>query len=135
MTDLKKILVIDDDDFILNLLERRLTEENGYIFKYAHHGRDALIMTEKEEFDIILTDIIMPVKDGIAFMTDFRKANKKTPIIAMSGGPEGENATEFLEFADYFANSTLKKPFSSQELFDVLNDALNQTSADVLKWL
>ena len=127
------ILIVDDDLFLLKILSGYLTPENGFTTTIASDGKEALRKLKAKSFDIVLTDIIMPVTDGIELISEFRKFNKSTPIIAMSGGDLQNKADEMVDFAHYFADRTLQKPFTKQELIKTLESVLNMRMTDVMK--
>jgi CheY-like chemotaxis protein len=131
----KKILIVDDDVFILNLLNTAFKKHPEYIVTNASNGNEALEATKTEEFDLIITDIVMPEKDGITFINEIRKTNKLIPIIAISGGVDGQSADDYINFTCYFANETLTKPFSQKQLFAAIELVLNNKIADALNYL
>ena len=133
MQQKKKILVVDDDEFILSLVEMALDEENKYEVVKASNGREALDEKAKSDFDLIITDIIMPEIDGIKFIDELRKNDKGTPIIAMSGGDDGGDIDNYINFAHYFTSETLIKPFTKEDLLQSISMALNNNDTDVFE--
>ena len=104
-------------------ITRIILHENGYTYKEAEHGLDALNMIEDFDPDVILMDINMPVMDGIEAMLKIRSKSWKydnIPIIAVTAGVMG-GRTKLLEqgFTDY-----LQKPFSEEELLITIQQAL-----------
>jgi CheY-like chemotaxis protein len=79
----------------------------------------------------------MPGKDGIQFIEELRKVDKETPVIVITGGNEGEDSDidQFFNFACYFSNDTLKKPFTQDELYQAMGLALNNRDVDLLNFL
>jgi len=102
-----RVLVIDDDRPIAELLKTALTKM-GYQVKTASGGHEGLWLFEREFFDLVITDIMMPDMDGHAVAHEIRSSDRPwTPIIAMSGTPwllEGE------------FDSVLSKPFGLDAL-------------------
>lgn len=106
MSETKKILVGEDSSIIINLTKNVLAFEN-YQMKAARNGKQVLDLLEKEDFDLILMDISMPVMDGaectkkIRSLTDPVKS--KLPIIAISGNIHNYTPEEFrkLGFDDF----------------------------------
>lgn len=88
MSEPKKILVGEDSSVIINLTKNVLAFEN-YKMTAARNGKQVLDLMEKEDFDLILMDINMPVLDGIQCTKAIRalddKRKSKIPIIAISG--------------------------------------------------
>ncbi|HWR02306.1 MAG TPA: response regulator [Chlorobaculum sp.] len=111
-----KILVIDDDPSVRKFIATTLKKEN-YTVLEAENGQEGVRkLMEERDIAIIITDLIMPEKEGIETIMEVRKMNPSIKIMAISGG--GKVGPEnFLLLADAVgANATLKKPFSGQEL-------------------
>lgn len=106
------LLVIDDDDRIRELLSKYLFEQN-YLVSVAKDALDAESLISNIKFDLIITDKMMPVKDGIEFVNDIRSKNESTPIIMLTAADDIDSKIEGLSLGidDYIA-----KPFSPQEL-------------------
>ncbi|TXE12347.1 response regulator [Algoriphagus aquimarinus] len=124
MSNSKKILVGEDSSVIINLTKSILSFEN-YQLKAAKNGKQVLDMLEKEEFDLILMDLNMPVLDGasctkmIREMTDPIKS--KLPIIAISGNMNNYTMDEFrkLGFDDF-----IQKPLNYDKLLATVKKIL-----------
>jgi DNA-binding response OmpR family regulator len=109
-----RVLVVDDEENILELLDTVFTGE-GYEVHRAANGVEALALIEKIEFDLIVTDHVMPEMTGIEF---FRMAKK------LKSGMEGRflfisgrlGDTEFHQLADETRAGILFKPFEIKEL-------------------
>ena len=63
MADTKKILVIDDDEALCNALTTKFSNK-GYEVTASRDGEEAIVLLDTEEYDVIITDLHMPVKDG-----------------------------------------------------------------------
>lgn len=106
MTESKKILVGEDSSIIINLTKNVLAFDN-YQMKAARNGKQVLELLEKEEFDLILMDISMPVMDGVECTRQIRALSdpvkSKLPIIAISGNISNFTPEEFrrLGFDDF----------------------------------
>ena len=133
----KNILLVDDDEFILGLLESALKDHPDYKTTTAKNGQEALKKQSNEHFDLIITDIIMPGKDGIQLIDDLRKSNINTPVIAISGGNNqaDNDAGDYIDFARYFANETLAKPFSKEDLLSTIALVLSNKNSDFMQYL
>lgn len=79
-----KILVVDDEDFQRDLLKKLLAKV-GYEVQEAQSPEVAMSMLDKEEFHVIITDLIMLDMDGVEFCQRVRETNSKTVIIALTG--------------------------------------------------
>ena len=105
------ILVVDDEPGIRELLGMML-ESAGHSVCSAEDGIQAPKMMASQKFDIVITDLLMPERDGLEFITETRKKYPAVKIIAMSGG--GHIARDsYLRIAKNFgAHFLLEKPFS-----------------------
>lgn len=106
MSETKKILVGEDSSIIINLTKNVLAFEN-YQMKAARNGKQVLELLEKEDFDLILMDISMPVMDGVECLQQIRShsdaVKSKLPVIAISGNIRNYTPEEFrkLGFDDF----------------------------------
>lgn len=106
MSETKKILVGEDSSIIINLTKNVLLFEN-YQMKAARNGKQVLELLEKEDFDLILMDISMPVMDGVECLQQIRShsdaVKSKLPVIAISGNIRNYTPEEFrkLGFDDF----------------------------------
>lgn len=82
---MRKILVIDDDLMLRECIRDLLSRRDCIVFE-ASNGEEALRLLENQAVDLILTDVDMPVKNGIDFLREFRQKNRTTPVAIMSGG-------------------------------------------------
>ena len=80
----KKILVVDDEDFQRDLLKKLLTK-SGYTVSEAESPEVALALMKKEDFPVIITDLIMLDMDGVEFCQRIRERNSQSAIIALTG--------------------------------------------------
>jgi DNA-binding response OmpR family regulator len=109
------ILVIDDDQAV-RLTTQMILESEGYEVICAVDGEQGLRVFERASPHLVITDIIMPNKEGIETIMQIRSRDSKTPILAISGGGRIGNA-DFLRMAQQLgANEILAKPFKPQEL-------------------
>lgn len=107
-----RILLVDDDDELAKVLEIVLTRANHNVSR-VRDGNEALKILTKDEFDLILTDLIMAEKDGLELLGELHATNPKLKVIAMSGGGSGPS----LAIAKCLgARLVLSKPFSNSEL-------------------
>ena len=121
-----KILVIDDDDIVNGMIVQLLSEA-GYDAVGAQDGDRGLKLVETESFDMIVTDIVMPKKEGLETILELRKKNKMVPIIAISGGGK-INADEYLLVAKGLgAKYTFKKPFDNKAFLNAVRVCLSGT--------
>lgn len=122
-----RILIIDDEEDI-RLTVRLALESMGHEVSEAVNGNDGLKRFSTEKNDMVITDILMPDKEGIETIIELRKIRPDLKIIVMSGGGR-INATHVLETAKRFgANIALKKPFSIADLCSTVESCLAETA-------
>jgi DNA-binding response OmpR family regulator len=108
-----KILLIDDDPAFRRTLIR-IVERQGHQPLGAADGAEGLRLFRKERPDIVVTDIVMPDKEGIETILELRREAPDARIIAISGAAAGGG---YLEFARTLgADEVLEKPFAASEL-------------------
>jgi DNA-binding response OmpR family regulator len=112
---MQRILLVEDEDGLRKLLRLNLTTM-GYEVSEATNGKEALAIQESEPADLILTDLVMPEKEGIETIGEIRKKYPTAKIIAMSGGGRA-SAENYLKIAKIMgADLVIAKPFSFQDL-------------------
>lgn len=96
----------------------------GFEMVTANDGEEGIKLFREHQFDLVITDIIMPVMEGIETILQLRKINPGVKIIAMSGGGQ-VRADNYLNTATALkVNAVLKKPFSYEELLTALSSTL-----------
>jgi CheY-like chemotaxis protein len=117
------ILVVDDEPGIRELLSLML-EAAGHTVTVAEDGIQAPKILESQPIDVVITDLLMPERDGLEFITEVRKKYPKVKIIAMSGG--GHIARDsYLRIAKNFgAHVLLEKPFSQSGVLGAVDAVL-----------
>ncbi len=109
---MNRILVIDDEKPIADLLEKILSRL-GYLVKTAYSAGEGIRLFDKEVFDVVITDIVMPGSDGHAVVRHIRNSDKShVPVMGISGTPWLLEEGEF--------DSFLSKPFGITALTDAL---------------
>jgi CheY-like chemotaxis protein len=117
------ILLIDDDAAILRVQQALLSRE-GHQVATAGNGKEALPLLHGAAFDLVITDLIMPEREGMETIQLLRRDYPKTKIIASSGGGRAD-ATDYLNMAKLMgANAILPKPFTREELLAAVAQAL-----------
>lgn len=116
---MKKILVIDDDAGVRGTIVRIL-ERKGYQTLVAADGARGLSMCRREPPDLVITDIIMPEKEGLETIREIRKERSDIKVLAISGGGRLGNI-DYLAIAGMLgADAVLPKPFAPTELLEVV---------------
>jgi len=121
---MKRILVIDDEAGARQLM-RRLLEREGYFIVEAKDGEEGIRLFHADPCDMIITDLVMPVKDGLKTILDVREFAPMVPILAISGG--GTIAKErYLSAASFIERvERLAKPFTREEMVGLVRRMLN----------
>jgi CheY-like chemotaxis protein len=119
-----RILIIDDDPSVRLTLKAAL-EAAGHTVGEAANGTEGIKQFHAEPSELVITDILMPDKEGLETIADLRQIKRGLKIIAMSGGARGQ-ALDFLDVAKRFgADATLRKPFRMADLFGVVDRCLS----------
>ena len=127
----KAILVIDDEELI-RLQVCTALKQDGYVVHQAANGNEGLTCIALSVPDLVITDILMPDKEGIETILDLRRHYPSIRIIAISGGGRTGNK-DFLRTAKHLgADRTLAKPFALGELLKVVREVLAD-AADATK--
>ncbi len=119
-----RILVVDDDDSIREML-RAMLERDGHEVVDASNGVEAIALYRLTQVDVVITNILMPEKEGLETIRELREEFPDVKIIAMSGG--GQLGTvSYLEVARAFgAIDTLPKPIERTRLREAIALALD----------
>jgi YesN/AraC family two-component response regulator len=117
---------IIDDECIVRLTLRDCLESQGHRVLEASDGAEGLQVFDNEPVDVVVTDIVMPEKEGVETILELKRRSADIGIIAISGGGRID-ATDFLRIAHRLgADHTLQKPFALPDLHAALNDCLER---------
>ena len=120
-----KILIIDDEELIRKML-RKLFKKNGYDVMEAHNGNQGIKLFKDYDPDLIITDLIMPEKEGLETIKKIKKLNPEIKIIAISGGGVVDPSM-YLKLAKKFgAQYSFKKPIENEKLLMAVKNLLNK---------
>jgi DNA-binding response OmpR family regulator len=118
-----KILVIDDDELI-RLTIRNSLKKLGCTVIEAENGNTGVPMFKKERPDLVITDMLMPDKEGLETISEIRAIDPAAKIIAMSGGGSSKNMA-FLQLAQKMgASRIMSKPIKPDELLNTVKSLL-----------
>lgn len=108
------ILLIEDDKIVREIISN-LLELNGYSVYTANNGKQALVLIDKLEPDLVITDLMMPYVDGFELIDSINKNKylKKIPIIILTGTTQHD---ELFKDKNLKFDLILKKPFRNNEL-------------------
>jgi CheY-like chemotaxis protein len=123
-----RILVIDDEELVRASIQITL-ESDGHEVVLADDGRTGIARQSERPFDLIITDIVMPNKEGMETIIELRQEYRDPKIIAISGGARSRNADYLTAAKNLGATATLAKPFSNDELLQCVAECLDQFAA------
>ena len=119
------ILVVDDD-VLFAKAQGEFLRRSGHTATTAANGKEAMDLVARNDFDLVITDLNMPEKEGFETISELRRTTPKIKIIAMSGGTVLIDAKDSLSMARMFgASLTLAKPFSGQALIEAVKQVLS----------
>jgi DNA-binding response OmpR family regulator len=122
-----RILIIDDDEMFREMLARFM-ETAGHAVASASDGEKGLKAYARFRPDLVITDIMMPEKEGLETIAELRALRRDLPIIAVSGGGQVVHA-DFLSVAERAgASRTFHKPFEPAEMTAAVASLLRATA-------
>jgi Response regulator containing CheY-like receiver, AAA-type ATPase, and DNA-binding domains len=122
-----RILIADDSPDLLQVLVMILRDA-GHQTTAARDGQEALSLLKRIEFDVMITDIVMPNKEGMETIMEARRLVPGLKIIAMSGGG-WMSAQHYLDVASKLgASVVLTKPFSGDDVLAAVRRVLSETN-------
>ena len=119
---MEKILIVDDESKIREII-KKYAEFEGYQTEEADNGMDAVIKCRKNNYDLIVMDIMMPDLDGFSAVKEIRKT-KNTPVIMLSARGEEYDKIHGFEVG---ADDYVIKPFSPKELMMRINAVIKRS--------
>ena len=127
------ILLAEDDESIRSVLTE-LLQLSGHTVVSTKDGEDALAALRRESIDLVITDILMPRKDGLEFIEEVRRLQPLLPIVAISGGGGRIEGRYCLATAKSFgATVAIPKPFTPEEILSAIDEAWIKGNAAVRK--
>ncbi len=125
-----RILLIDDDDLVRTMLSHTLAHF-GHTVIEARNGAVGLRLFPQAGADLVITDLVMPEKEGMEVLLELRKIRPVVKIIVISGGVRGHKAN-YLEMARHLgAAKVLAKPFANEALLAAVNELLPPAGSSV----
>jgi diguanylate cyclase (GGDEF)-like protein len=128
MNTRRSVLIVDDDKSIIDIMKIWLIGV-GYACEAATDAKEALAIIEKDNFDYIFTDIVLPEIDGLELTEKVKALKPKTKVIVMTGFSVDFSYDKAIETG---ASDFIKKPFTFKELMARIS-ILNMQE-DILKW-
>lgn len=124
-TPTTKIIVLDDDARLRDLLRRYLSEQ-GMVVQVADTAQRLRDLLTRERFDLIVLDVMMPQEDGFAVLRKLRASGDNTPVLMLTAQAEVDDRVQGLSLG---ADDYLAKPFSPQELVARIQAVLRRAPA------
>jgi len=115
-----RILVIDDEEIVRISCRKCLTPE-GYEVDVASNGFEGMEMSERNPYDLILTDLKMPDMDGMEFLGKIKERKPQAKVIMITGYSTAENAARSIEAGAW---GYIEKPFTPDTLITAVKEAL-----------
>ena len=117
-----KVLLAEDEPS-LGMIVKESLETRGFIVQWFENGQAAFNSFSESKPDILVLDVMMPLKDGFSLAREIRKKDQQTPIIFLTAKSQTE---DLLEGYDAGGNDYLKKPFSMEELIVRMKELLQR---------
>ena len=114
-----RILVIDDDLFVRRTVAY-LLQALGHETAEAENGLEGVKMQRTQRYDMVITDMVMPVQDGLMTIKMLKKEFNRLPNIAMSGGAPSHGLPRLSDASLAGAMVTLTKPFTTEDLVNAM---------------
>jgi DNA-binding response OmpR family regulator len=117
---MKRVLIAEDEVRVASFLEKGL-QKNGFVTAIAEDGQQALQMAITGDYELLLLDLRLPLKDGITILDELRARGKHLPVIVVTAlNDEATRRTVFLKGA----NDYVTKPFQFKDLLARVNSLL-----------
>ena len=129
---MKKILVLDDNTSITRSL-KKLLEKLGHEVDTGYDGREGISLIEQNDYDLIISDMIMPEIDGHDIGKYLSKNRPGTPLLIMTGGGTLLTKEMAEEIAQEITKYILIKPFDTNSLQNKLDEIFSSASSNIKK--
>lgn len=121
---MKRILIVDDDELVRYSL-REILADTGYEVTEAENGTLGVDLQNEHQFDLIITDMLMPEKGGLEVIIELKHDFPELKIVAISGGGTTNNLGHVAVAKKYGADYILFKPFPRNEFIWTVNECLS----------
>jgi DNA-binding response OmpR family regulator len=125
---MRTVLIIDDEHELCELLKDSL-EQAGFYVSTAENGAQGIEEYQRHPFSVVITDIIMPEKEGLETILELRQLNKDVRIIAISGGGKSGRSDDILRHAKMLgADGIVAKPLVIKDLIALIHRLMPKES-------
>jgi len=129
----KRVLVVEDETIIGEAIAEGLREA-GYEADYVNDGDDALRRFAEQRYALVVTDVVMPSREGFDLLREFKKLSPSAGVVVISGGGRFVAGESLLELAERLgADATLAKPFHIAELVRLVEELDRRLDLATLK--
>jgi YesN/AraC family two-component response regulator len=118
-----KILVIDDETSI-GIMLKKMLEKAGHEVELALNGNEGSILFDKFHPELLITDIVMPEKEGLELIFELRRKNPELKIVAISGGGRFQYQGYLTSAKHLGANMVFQKPFDHKDFMNGISELL-----------
>lgn len=110
-----RILICDDDELYREIAGAAFTE-SGHEILFATNGDEALVVIAAQPIDVLVTDLVMPGKDGLELIKDVRRAENPIAVLAMTAGLASLKDPLLIAASAFGADDVIQKPFRPMAL-------------------
>ena len=121
-----RILLVEDEKKVASFIKKGL-EEEFYSVDVAHDGKEGLQLAMVEEYDLIILDIMLPLKDGFTVLKELRNEKVSIPVLFLTAK---DTLPDKVQGLDLGADDYLPKPFAFEELLARVRALLRRTTAE-----
>lgn len=126
-----KVLVVEDEKQIADFVKKGLAEQ-GFLVEHSANGDEAMALMYSQAYDAVVLDIMLPGRDGLSILKQFRKKGHTTPVILLTARSELDERIEGLNTG---ADDYMTKPFYVEELVARLHAVIRRTSDEQMSLL
>jgi len=123
-----RVLLVDDDSGARRVA-RKMLERSGHDVAEGENGLHGIAQLRSATFDLVVTDIIMPVMNGLEFIKIARQLSPTLKVVAMSGGGRTGNTDYLAAARAHGASATLHKPFTLTDLAESIGQCFDGRAA------
>lgn len=122
--DKQTIIIVDDEEMVLTSLDSFLNLETTWVVRTFTSAKAALDFITDNDFDLVISDYLMPEMDGISFLAEVKKIRPEVPRIILTGYADKENAIKAIN--DVGLYQYIEKPWSNDDLLIILRNGLEK---------